>query len=318
MDNRVQGCDMTGHEIDPAGEENRNVTGWSGVTVKVDHGSNVPDDGGRPMEVRPATTGCKEACRRLFDLCSPVAIVQTDMRGRFVYVNEAFRNLFEYGSAGTIKANVQKLIAKRDWRTILTKMADDCHVKNMELEAVTAKGGKLIAAAAVTHDGDTMTWLLVDITELRRMERELKVKSDALSDSSAALRALLEQRNRDRLDLEGRVIGNVENLVLPYLNNLMRTQLTPHQETLLSAIKANLDAIVSPFLTNMRRLGSKFTPMEIKVANFIKDGMTVKEIAATLSVSESTVNFHRQHIRDKLGLRNEKANLRSHLQSLLE
>jgi DNA-binding NarL/FixJ family response regulator len=58
--------------------------------------------------------------------------------------------------------------------------------------------------------------------------------------------------------------------------------------------------------------------MEIKVAGLLKDGKTVKEIASILGVSASAVNLHRQHIRNKLGLKNEKINLRTYLYSLAE
>jgi DNA-binding CsgD family transcriptional regulator len=56
--------------------------------------------------------------------------------------------------------------------------------------------------------------------------------------------------------------------------------------------------------------------MEIKVAKFIKEGMTSKEIAEILGVAEQTVLSHRNNLRAKLGLRNEKVNLRSLLMSL--
>jgi len=250
---------------------------------------------------------------------SLVAMVQTDPQGRIIYANDAFMKLFGYDSPGAaMKTNLRKLIGKGDWRAIRTKITDDHFIHHMELEAATSGGDKLITVAAVTGDGGLMTWMFVDITERRKMEHELKRKSDGLSDINTALRVLLEQRDKDRTDLEEKVVANVKNLVLPYLDNLMQTPLTAHQKALLTTTKANIDGIVSPFLSNLRRLDSKFTPMEIKVANFIKDGRTVKEIAAIMSVSESTVNFHRQHIRNKLGLKNEKANLRSHLQSLLE
>jgi DNA-binding CsgD family transcriptional regulator len=59
-----------------------------------------------------------------------------------------------------------------------------------------------------------------------------------------------------------------------------------------------------------------FTPREIDVAALVREGKTSKEIADLLNVSVSAVDFHRKKIRKKLGLKNDKSNLRSHLLTL--
>ena len=82
---------------------------------------------------------------------------------------------------------------------------------------------------------------------------------------------------------------------------------------LINILDSNLSNMISPFIS---KLSSKFinlTPMEIRVANLVKEGQTNKEIADIMCLSKNTIMFHRYNIRRKLGLKNKKINLRSHL-----
>jgi len=58
------------------------------------------------------------------------------------------------------------------------------------------------------------------------------------------------------------------------------------------------------------------TPTEIAVSTLIARGHRSKEIAELMSLSASTINFHRNNIRKKLGIHNRKINLRNYLASL--
>ena len=154
-----------------------------------------------------------------------------------------------------------------------------------------------------------------DITEQKKSERELNVKSVNLKEVNAALRVLLKQREQDRDELEERILYNVNKLVFPYVDILRSRKLSEDQETYLNILETNLKNIISPFVRNMIYEYSKFTPTEILVANFIKEGRTIKEIGSIMGVSENAVNRHRQHIRNKLGLSGKKINLKVHLMS---
>ena len=148
---------------------------------------------------------------------------------------------------------------------------------------------------------------------LRRREKELKAQSQHLEEVNTALRVLLKQRSEDKVELQQNVLGNIKELVTPYLEQIQKTRLTTRQQTLVQIIESNLNNIVSPFINRISRKYVNFTPTEIRVANLIKEGRTNKEIADLMSVSKNTVLYHRHNIRKKLQLTNTAINMRSHL-----
>ncbi len=51
-------------------------------------------------------------------------------------------------------------------------------------------------------------------------------------------------------------------------------------------------------------LRAKITAREQEVAGFIASGLTNKEVASTLNISNHTVQFHRSNLMKKLNLKN--------------
>jgi DNA-binding CsgD family transcriptional regulator len=164
-----------------------------------------------------------------------------------------------------------------------------------------------------------------DITALKRAEerlgereRELEGKTRDLGEINTALKVLLERREADRKEFEERVLGNVKQRVLPYLERLKGMRLQTEAAECVRVVESNLQEIVSPFLDRLTSSYYGLTPQEIQVAGLVKDGKMTKEIARFLNISASAVDFHRKNIRRKLGLKSKKANLRSTLLSLSE
>jgi DNA-binding CsgD family transcriptional regulator len=153
---------------------------------------------------------------------------------------------------------------------------------------------------------------------LRKREAELKAQSLHLEEVNTALKVLLKQREGDRREVEENVLSNVRELVHPYLTRMKKGRINPDTAALMDIVEANLDNIVSPFISRLSSKHFKLTPMEIKVANLIKTGKTSQEIADMLFVSKNTIIFHRYNIRRKLGLLNTKTNLATHLLSFDE
>jgi PAS domain S-box-containing protein len=162
-----------------------------------------------------------------------------------------------------------------------------------------------------------------DITERKRAEealkakeKELQLKTSNLEEANIALEVLLNKRDEDRKELEEKVKLNMKWMVLPYLEKMKKSGLNERQETYRDIVESLLKEITSPFVRKLASQDLNFTPTEIQVANLVKEGKTTKEVAELLNSSTRAVEFHRENLRTKLGLKNKKTNLRSYLLSL--
>ena len=81
-------------------------------------------------------------------------------------------------------------------------------------------------------------------------------------------------------------------------------------------MEANLKQVTSSFANRLADVMKSLTPAEAEIALMVINGQSTKDIARALSRDKSTIDFHRNNIRKKLGLRHRGVNLRSHLLSL--
>jgi len=164
-----------------------------------------------------------------------------------------------------------------------------------------------------------------DITELKNAEKELRKSRDQLEElvkertanleeTNTALKVLLEKREMDKQELEEKILYNTMELILPTLEKLKSGNKNDMENARLEIIESNLRDIVSPFSHRLSSRFYKLTPTELEIANLIKFGKTTKDIGDMLNLSDNTIQFHRANIRKKLGINNQKTNLRSHLQ----
>jgi len=173
------------------------------------------------------------------------------------------------------------------------------------------RDGQLLGYRGSAHDITEQKKIL---DALKERKQELTNKSKTLEEVNTALKVMLKQREGDRKELEDKFVSNIREMVLLYIDKMKKGKLEPKQSAYLDIIATNLKEIVSPYLNTVRQFN--FTPKEIEVASFIKEGKTTKEIAEMMGVATSAIDSHRNNIRKKLGLNNKKANLRTHLQSL--
>jgi DNA-binding CsgD family transcriptional regulator len=166
----------------------------------------------------------------------------------------------------------------------------------------------------VSHE--EITALKLTEEALKKSQEELFDQKQSLEETNIALKVLLKQREQDKLELEKKVLTNVKDLVLPYVEKLKNSRLKPKDKTLVEIVETHLNDVISPLLQSFANAKILLTPQEMQVAGLVKDGKTSKEIADILNISETTVNFHRKNLRVKFGLTNQRTNLRSYLLSI--
>ena len=147
----------------------------------------------------------------------------------------------------------------------------------------------------------------------RTTEVELGKRTKDLEEMNSALRVILKQREDDKFNLENNVISNIKMSVLPYVEKIDATGLREEQREYLSKIKLHLEEITSPFIKKLSSSFLSLTPTELQIASLVREGKRSKDIAEFMNISINTVHTYRNIIRNKLGLKNDKVNLLSYL-----
>jgi PAS domain S-box-containing protein len=166
-----------------------------------------------------------------------------------------------------------------------------------------------------------------DISARKEMEEQLKHAHDQMEemvrDQTAQLKelnttvnVLLDQRESFKKSYRKDLSSFIAGLVKPYIDKLKNSRLNKHQLALVERIEFSLNDAVTPIARKLTSGLSALSPTDLQIALLIKDGKSTKEIASTMNLSTKTIEFHREKIRDKLGIKNKKVNLRSLLANM--
>ena len=257
-------------------------------------------------------------------------IAIADMEGNITYVNRSFLDMWGYDAVEKVlgrpvlefwhkgkEANtvLKAVRSGANWKGGLVAKRQDGSLFDVHLCArvVADEHGRAIAVMGS----------FVDISEQKKMEkalRESKAKLEErtrmLEEVNTTLKVLLERRAEDKNALMERVQLNAKELILPMLKRLRKTSLDPQQLSSLDIIESNLNNITSSFSQLLSSRHQELTPMEIRVADLIREGKNTREIAELMNLSARTIESHRLSLRKKMGIRARKEDLRFHLLSL--
>jgi len=272
----------------------------------------------------------EERFKEMADLL-PTTISELDRDLNLTYVNQAAFETFGYSQADFEEGlNVMDMIHPDDRKTALRnikKVIGGKRSDKNEYRVFRKDGSELtiLIHSCPLYKNRRVVGIrstLTDITKrkraeeaLREREAELEIKANSLEEVNTALRVLLERRDEDKTELGEKVLVNVKELVVPFLEKVKKTPLDSKQLSYIHILESNLNDIISPFLRNLSTKYANLTPTEIRVAHLIREGKTTKEIGEVMALSPRTIETHRKNMRKKLGIEKNKGNLRSHLLS---
>lgn len=251
---------------------------------------------------------------------------ETDAKGDFTYCSPSSMALYGYEPVELLGRNIIETFIPPEDREAQRKIMEEIRLskkpRNGLRRRAMRKDGVVIPIE--THCLPVLAGKTVrgfrgisrDISEMLLLELRLEHKARELTEVNNALSLLLHQSAKASAEHERRIHDNLQRLVLPYLEKIEERCKDQELALYLRVAAANLEKITSTFsLTLSSRLGG-LTPRELEVAELIKQGRATKQIATILDLSSRTVEFYRDKLRVKLGIKSKKTNLRSYLSSL--
>jgi len=251
---------------------------------------------------------------------------ETDAQGDFTYCSPSCSALYGYEPVELLGCNLIETFIPPEDREAQRKIMEEIRLSKKPRNGLRRRARRKdgVVIPIETHCLPVLAGKTVrgfrgisrDISEMLLLELRLEHKARELTEVNNALSLLLHQSAKASAEHERRIHDNLQRLVLPYLEKIEERCKDQELALYLRVAAANLEKITSTFsLTLSSRLGG-LTPRELEVAELIKQGRATKQIATILDLSSRTVEFYRDKLRVKLGIKSKKTNLRSYLSSL--
>lgn len=179
-----------------------------------------------------------------------------------------------------------------------------------------ARIGNYLHQKKIVVTFEDITKQIIAETNLQERTKQLEIQARNLEEINTALNVLLRKREDDKKKIEENILSNVKELIMPSVEMIKIHKLDYKMRMFVEAIESSLNHITSPFLKTLSSKYLGLTPRELLIAGLLRDGKTTKEIANILSISVRGIEFHRENLRFKLGLKKKKENLVSYLNTL--
>ena len=162
---------------------------------------------------------------------------------------------------------------------------------------------------------ETVEVLKLTLEALQTREEEVQEKNRELSDMNTALTIMLKRRDKEHSEIRKEIASKAAGMVLPLLKKA-QNKATGVTRDYVETAQANLLDILSTQSHDGVLANARLAPRELQIVQYLRQNKTSKEISSLLNLSVRTVESYRDSIRKKIGIKNQKKNLKKFIISL--
>ena len=252
---------------------------------------------------------------------SPDNIARYDREGRYLFYNQRLARRFDWDPEEARGRTVAELFPDGEYagyQAMLMRCMESNSTVEMELQVPNSGDAVHLIRFSPEYDenGQVIGALMIgrDITAYKESQHKLWRRESELAANKNALTVLLDHSRRAEDEIRENMQASLEKAILPYLD-LLENSITgnPTAESMLQLTRESVHRVTLPMVKKLTSVPIGLSPRELQIAHMIARGRPTKEIAASLNLALGTVEFYRDQLRRKLGIKNKKANLRTFL-----
>ncbi len=258
---------------------------------------------------------------------------EVDLDGNYTFFNEGLLRITGYSREEMLGLNNRRIVDEfnnqKVFRVFHQVYLTGVPAHAFDWECIRKDGSRRFVEVSVTLKRDIygnpagFMGIARDITERKRYqaeleakENELKQKNQSLEEANTALNVLMKKMEEHRAACEETLRDNLNKVAMPCLQRAKEKIKDKAAVDHLRLLEESLGSVFAPYPHSLAAEFPRLTSTEIDVANFIVQGKRTKEIADVLNVTPKAIEVHRNNLRRKFGLTNQKTGLRTHLLAL--
>ncbi|WP_136806666.1 PAS domain S-box protein [Desulfosediminicola flagellatus] len=189
----------------------------------------------------------------------------------------------------------------------------DGEIRSLELAGSYVDGRQfpcMITIAFMDLD-DQEFWPIIvsDISKQKELETRLVRQRQNAEEMNVTLRNVLATIEEQRKEVEYGISSRIRSSILPGIAKVANEKDEDIRSSYLTLVQDQLTSLTTGFDCPLDSNLLKLSKTELRICQFIKAGLSGKEIGNTMNLAFETIQSHRKNIRKKLGLRGQDINL---------